>query len=153
MSSKLSPVCLIILFFITTNPVGRGQSQTLGVGLGVGVGVGLGVGVEGSLACTPTGNPPGPGIAGADVRVSCDGGNTTLLQMTTSSNGSFSGTLNVTVLVSTNTMTPCQVIVDTPIANCPVLGRARAPLIPISSIISNPIGLTIKTVVGPFLRA
>ncbi|XP_060178393.1 uncharacterized protein LOC132608385 [Lycium barbarum] len=147
MAYKLTALFLLTLFLIsTTTPLAHGvliNGQKL-----------FGLNIHGSVFCSTTGNPPGPGIAGVNVRISCNGGKTSLAQVLTDANGFFQVVLTALdgILFDLNS-TPCEVFVDTPIANCGVdlpKGVLRAPISIVGNLIQTLLGLIADTTCGPF---
>ncbi|MCD7472302.1 hypothetical protein HAX54_013369 [Datura stramonium] len=156
MSSKLPLVCLIILVFITTSRVAHGQLPNLPIRRIAGIQV------AGLVVCSATGNLPGPGIPGVKVNISCDGGNTTLVQMVTNTRGFFGGLIGFPSLRPTlrnillnNNLSPCAAMINLPIAaaNCTVLpssGILQAPIMFTGNFITSTIGLIATTITGLF---
>ncbi|XP_009627030.1 uncharacterized protein LOC107765646 [Nicotiana tabacum] len=145
--NKLTSLFLLSLFLIaTTSPLAHG---VLINGQNV-----IGLRVRGLLVCSATGNPPGPGIAGVNVKISCNGGSTSLVQVLTDANGYFQTIITaLDGILFDQTTTPCQVIIDTPIASCSLLastGTLRAPITLVGTLIQTLLGLVADATCGAF---
>ncbi|THG15786.1 hypothetical protein TEA_023270 [Camellia sinensis var. sinensis] len=91
-----------------------------------------------------------PGIAGVNVTLSCNGGQTTLAQAMTTRGGSVNLTLSAPVVPLFRPPLQCFVYVKLPIATCkffPHTGILRSPLT-LMNIVQVAAGLIINTTFG-----
>ncbi|WMV47414.1 hypothetical protein MTR67_040799 [Solanum verrucosum] len=100
------------------------------------------------LACSATGNPPGPGVPGVPVDISSDRGNTNLITTITNGGGNFDPIISTTsnpymMLLMPNSQFLMSLSNSSVVAmvKLPIPNVTACPLLPISGTLLAPISI------------
>ncbi|XP_070020915.1 uncharacterized protein [Nicotiana sylvestris] len=136
-------IATLLLVIIATSRLAEGVVLIDGIPV-------AGMVMRGQLCCTPTGNPPGIGVPGATVKMSCDGDRTTARETKTDENGSYQMVTTENEAPFTQNSTPCQMTIPMPAPNCTLLPDSGMLIAAMGmdplNIVNTPLGNVVSAV-------